>query len=512
MATDTLTTPVIAGSATHPNVYKNFIDGEWVESSTGETFENRNPADTRDVVGIFQASGKDDVDAAVDAAKRAFAKWRLVPAPRRAEMIYAAAEILAERKEDYARDMTREMGKVLKETRGDVQEAVDTAYYMAGEGRRLFGPTTPSELPNKFAMAIRQPLGVVGMIAPWNFPMAIPSWKLLPALVCGNTCVIKPAQDTPLSTLNLVRVLTDAGVPKGVINIVTGFGPEAGAPLLENPEVRAISFTGSSAVGRTIGTTAAKTFKHCSLELGGKNPMIVLDDANLDLATEGALWGAFGTTGQRCTATSRIIVEKGVYRDFLAGLVERARKLRVGNGLDESTDMGPAINERQLSSDLKYVEIGKNEGAKLQCGGNRLDKGDYQHGFFMEPTVFSDVDPKMQIAQEEIFGPVVAVIPCENFEDAVAIANNIDYGLSSSIYTRDVNKAFVAMRDLYAGITYINAPTIGAEVHLPFGGVKATGNGHREGGIGAIDFYTEWKSVYVDYSDKLQRAQIDRPE
>ena len=512
MATDTLTTPVIAGSATHPNVYKNFIDGEWVESSTGETFENRNPADTRDVVGIFQASGKEDVEAAVDAASRAFVKWRLVPAPRRAEIIYQAAEILAERKEEYARDMTREMGKVLKETRGDVQEAVDTAYYMAGEGRRLFGPTTPSELPNKFAMAIRQPLGVVGMIAPWNFPMAIPSWKLLPALVCGNTCVIKPAQDTPLSTLNLVRVLSDAGVPKGVVNVITGFGPQAGAPLLENPEVRAISFTGSSAVGRTIGTTAAKTFKHCSLELGGKNPMIVLDDANLDLAIEGALWGAFGTTGQRCTATSRIIVEKGVYREFLDRLVERARKLRIGNGLDESTDMGPAINERQLLSDLKYVEIGNNEGAKLQCGGNRLDGEEYKHGFFMEPTVFADVDPAMQIAQEEIFGPVVSVIRCENFEEAVAIANNIEYGLSSSIYTKDVNKAFVAMRDLYAGITYINAPTIGAEVHLPFGGVKATGNGHREGGIGAIDFYTEWKSVYVDYSDKLQRAQIDRPE
>ena len=512
MATDTLTHPVLDGGASRPNVCKNFIDGEWVESSTGETFENRNPADTRDVVGIFQASGKEDVEAAVDAANRAFAKWRLVPAPRRAEIIYQAAEILAERKEEYARDMTREMGKVLKETRGDVQEAVDTAYYMAGEGRRLFGPTTPSELPNKFAMAIRQPLGVVGMIAPWNFPMAIPSWKLLPALVCGNTCVIKPAQDTPLSTLNLVRVLSDAGVPKGVVNVITGFGPQAGAPLLEHPEVRAISFTGSSAVGRTIGTTAAKTFKHCSLELGGKNPMIVLDDANLDLAIEGALWGAFGTTGQRCTATSRIIVEKGVYREFLDRLVDRARKLRIGNGLDETTDMGPAVNERQLLSDLKYVEIGKNEGAKLHCGGNRLDEGEYKHGFFMEPTVFADVDPTMQIAQEEIFGPVVSVIRCENFEDAVAIANNIEYGLSSSIYTKDVNKAFVAMRDLYAGITYINAPTIGAEVHLPFGGVKATGNGHREGGIGAIDFYTEWKSVYVDYSDKLQRAQIDRPE
>ncbi len=512
MATDSLTSPALDGTSTRPSVFRNFIDGEWVESSTGQTFENRNPADTRDVVGIFQKSAKADVEAAVDAAKRAFLKWRLVPAPRRAEIIFLAAEMLAERKEDYSRDMTREMGKVLKETRGDVQEAMDTAYYMAGEGRRLFGPTTPSELPNKFAMAIRQPVGVCGMITPWNFPMAIPSWKLLPALVCGNTCVIKPAQDTPLSTFNLVRVLSDAGVPKGVINIVTGFGPDAGAPLLEHPEVRAISFTGSSAVGKTIGTTAARSFKHCSLELGGKNPMIVLDDANLDLATEGALWGAFGTTGQRCTATSRIIVQKGVYREFVDRLVSRASKLRVGNGLDETTDMGPAINERQLAGDLEYVAIGTNEGAKLQCGGNRLDKDDYQYGFFMEPTVFTDVDVKMRIAQEEIFGPVVSVIPCESFEDAVAIANNIEYGLSSAIYTRDVNKAFVAVRDLHAGITYINAPTIGAEVHLPFGGVKATGNGHREGGIGAIDFYSEWKSVYVDYSDRLQRAQIDRPE
>jgi len=512
MATDTLTGSVLVGTATRPNIYRNFIDGEWVEASTGQTFENRNPADTRDVVGIFQRSAKPDVDAAVDAAKRAFLKWRLVPAPRRAEIIFRAASLLAERKEEYARDMTREMGKILKETRGDVQEAVDTAFYMAGEGRRLFGPTTPSELPNKFAMAVRQPLGVCAMITPWNFPMAIPSWKLLPALVCGNTCVIKPAQDTPLSTFNLVRVLTDAGVPKGVINIVSGFGAETGVPMLEHPEVRAVSFTGSTAVGRTIGTTAAKSFKHCSLELGGKNPMIVLSDANLDLAVDGALWGAFGTTGQRCTATSRIIVERGVYREFLSRLVERARKLRVGNGLDETTEMGPAVNEKQLQTDLEYVEIGKAEGAKLECGGNRLEKGDYQHGFFMEPTVFSDVDGKMRIAQEEIFGPVVSVIPCQDFEDAVVIANDIDYGLSSAIYTKDVNRAFTAMRDLSAGITYINAPTIGAEVHLPFGGVKATGNGHREGGLGAIDFYTEWKSVYVDYSDKLQKAQIDRPE
>jgi len=512
MATDTLTRPTIVGSTTETKVFKNFIDGEWVESASGETFENISPADTRDVVGIFQKSIKTDVDAAVDAASRAFAKWRLVPAPRRAEIVYRAAEMLFERKEDYSRDMTREMGKVLKEARGDVQEAVDTAYYMAGEGRRLFGPTTPSELPNKFAMAVRNPIGVCGMIAPWNFPMAIPSWKLLPAIVCGNTCVIKPAQDTPLSTFNLVRVLMDAGLPKGVINIVTGFGPDAGAPLLEHPDVRAISFTGSSAVGRTIGTTAAKSFKHCSLELGGKNPMIVLDDANLDLAIEGGLWGAFGTTGQRCTATSRIIVQKDVYGEFVDRYVERAKKLKVGNGLDETIDMGPAVNERQLLSDLNYVEVGKSEGAKIKCGGNRLDSGDYKYGWFMEPTVFTDVDPKMRIAQEEIFGPVVSIIPCENLEDAIEIANGIEYGLSSALYTKNVNKAFSAMRDLHAGITYINAPTIGAEVHLPFGGVKATGNGHREGGIGAIDFYSEWKAVYVDYSDKLQKAQIDRAD
>src|SRR4051812_34616615 len=511
MATDTLATPASL-SASQTRVFKNFIDGEWVEASTGETFENRNPADTRDLVGIFQKSGREDVNTAVEAAKRAFARWRLVPAPRRAEIVFRAAEILIERKEAYSREMTREMGKVLAETRGDVQEAIDAAYYNAGEGRRLFGPTVPSEMPNKFAMAVRQPIGVCGMITPWNFPMAISSWKLLPAIVCGNTCVIKPAQDTPLSTFNLVRALTDAGLPKGVINVVAGFGPEVGTPLAEHADVRAVSLTGSSAVGKIIGGIAAQSFKHCSLELGGKNPMIVLDDANLDLAVEGGLWGAFGTTGQRCTATSRIIVQKGVYGEFVERLVDRAKKLKVGNGLDEAVQMGPAINQKQLETDLSYVEVGQSEGAKLVCGGHRLDQGEYQYGWFMEPTVFTEVDAKMRIAQEEIFGPVVSIIPCDGMEDAIEIANGIQYGLSSAIYTKDVNKAFSAVRDLDAGITYVNAPTIGAEVHLPFGGTKATGNGHREGGVGALDFYTEWKSVYVDYSDKLQRAQIDRPE
>src|SRR6516165_10163196 len=439
MATDTVAAPGVI-STDKSKVYKNFIDGEWVESSTGETFENRNPADGRDLVGIFQKSGKADVDAAVEAAKRAFTKWRLVPAPRRAEIVFRAAEMLFERKEEYSRDMTREMGKVIKETRGDVQEAIDTAYYMAGEGRRMFGPTTPSELPNKFAMAVRQPVGICTMITPWNFPMAIPSWKLLPAIVCGNTCVIKPAQDTPLSTFNLVRTLVDAGLPKGVVNIVTGFGSEVGAPLLEHPDVSAVSFTGSTAVGRVIGTTAAKTFKHCSLELGGKNPMIVLDDANLELAIEGGLWGGFGTTGQRCTATSRIIVQKGIYGEFVERYVERAKRLKIGNGLDESVEMGPAINASQLKTDLNYIEIGKAEGARLKCGGNRLTQGDYQYGNFLEPTVFVDVDPRMRIAQEEIFGPVVSIIACENLENAIEIANRIEYGLSSALYTRDVNK------------------------------------------------------------------------
>jgi aldehyde dehydrogenase (NAD+) len=452
------------------------------------------------------------VDDAVASAQAAWQKWRLMPAPKRAEIIFRTGEILTERKEDYARDMTREMGKVLSETRGDVQEAIDTAFFMAGEGRRLFGHTVPSELPDKFAMSLRVPIGVVGMITPWNFPMAIPSWKLFPALVCGNTCVIKPAEDTPLSTINIVRALIDAGLPKGVVNIVTGFGPDAGAPLVNHPDVRAISFTGSSEVGRIVGEAAARSFKPCSLEMGGKNAIIVIDDANIDLAVDGAVWGAFGTTGQRCTAASRMIVQKGVYNEFVAKFADRTKSLKIGAGLDESTQMGPQINKQQVETTSRYVEIGKNEGAKVAAGGNRLSVGDYAHGWFHEPTILKDAHPKMRVSQEEIFGPVAAVIPVGSVEEAVEIANGTMYGLSSSIYTRDVNKAFRAIRDIYAGITYVNAPTIGAEVHLPFGGVKSTGNGHREGGTGAIDFYSQWKAVYIDYSDKLQRAQIDNAE
>jgi aldehyde dehydrogenase (NAD+) len=499
-------------TASDVKTFSNFIDGKWVPASSGSTCENRNPADTRDLVGIFQRSGAAEVNLAVEAAQAAFKKWSRGPAPRRAEIVMKAASILERQKEAFARDMTREMGKVLKETRGDTQEAIDCGNFFAGEGRRMYGLTTPSELPNKFAMCTRNPVGVVGMICPWNFPMAIPSWKLFPALVAGNTCVIKPAEDTPLSVFNFVSALTEAGVPAGVVNIVTGHGAEVGTPLMEHPLVRAISFTGSSEVGRIIGESCARTFKRCSLELGGKNPMIVLDDANLDLALEGALWGAFGTAGQRCTATSRIILQKGVYQRFIDELVRRAQLLRLGNGLDESVDVGPVVSRQQMETVLGYIEIGKKEGARLATGGARVERQDLAHGYFIEPTVFADVAPKMRIAQEEIFGPVVSCIACESLEEGIEIANDVKYGLSSALYTKDVNRAFAAIRDLDAGITYINAPTIGAEVHLPFGGVKQTGNGHREGGVGAFDFYTEWKAVYVDYSDKLQKAQIDNRE
>ncbi len=491
--------------------YHNLIGGEWVPARSGKTILDLNPANHADVVGAFPSSRAEDVDLAVDAAQRAFASWRLVPAPKRAEVLLRAGTLLQQRKEQFARDMTREMGKVLAETRGDVQEAIDEAFYVAGEGRRLFGVTTPSELGNKFAMSVRMPVGVVGLITPWNFPMAIPSWKLFPALVAGNTCVIKPAIDTPLSTYNLVRTLMDAGLPPGVVNIVSGTGTAVGTALVEHPGVRAISFTGSSAVGSHVGQRAAATFKAVSLEMGGKNAQIVMNDANLELALDGALWGAFGTTGQRCTATSRILLQKGIAAEFTAKFVERASKLKVGDGLDESVEVGPQVNAAQIETSTKYMEIALAEGAELLTGGHALTSGIYAHGTFFEPTVLGGVKPEMRVAREEIFGPIVSLIEFDTFEEAVQIANSIDYGLSTALYTKDVNRAFAAIRDLEAGITYINAPTIGAEVHLPFGGVKHTGNGHREG-LGALEFFTTWKAVYVDYSDRLQRAQIDNAE
>ena len=489
--------------------YKNFINGEWVDSRSGKSFENRNPANTDELIGTFPSGTAEDTNAAVDAAREAYRSWRLVPAPKRAEILFRAAELLVARKEELSRDMTREMGKVLAETRGDVQEAIDMTYYMAGEGRRQFGQTTPSELKDKFALSVRQPIGVCALITPWNFPMAIPSWKIMPSLILGNTVVFKPASDTPLSAHNLVQVLTEAGLPAGVLNLVTGSGREVGETLMRHKVVGLVSFTGSTEVGRRVSEACAPDFKHCQLEMGGKNIIVVLDDANLDLAVDGAVWGGFGTSGQRCTAASRVAVHKKVYKEFVDRFVERAGKLKVGDGLESGMEMGPCVNESQLNTTMEYVEIGVKEGARLACGGHRLDRGPHAKGWFHEPTIFADCDPKMRVAQEEIFGPVVSVIPVNDIEHALEVANGVVYGLSSSVYTRNVNTAFRAVRDLYTGIVYVNAPTIGAETHLPFGGVKQTGNGHREASIAALDFYSEWKTIYIDYSDKLQRAQID---
>jgi aldehyde dehydrogenase (NAD+) len=489
--------------------YSNYIDGQWVKSKTGKAFENRNPANEDDLIGLFQDSDANDVNAAVDAASKAYESWRLVPAPKRAEFLYRVGDILKRDKDRMAREMTREMGKVVDETKGDIQEAIDMAFLAAGEGRRLFGVTTPSELANKFNMAVRMPLGVAGLITPWNFPMAIPAWKGMAALICGNTVVIKPASQTPLSVIMLTEAFEEAGLPKGVWNVVTGGGREVGEPMLAHPKIRVISFTGSTEVGRHINTQCAPQFKHVHLEMGGKNVIMVMDDADVDLAVDGALWGAFGTTGQRCTAASRIVVHDKVYAQFVEKLAGRAKTLKVGNGLESSVQMGPSVSASQRKTVADYVKIGRDEGAQVVAGGNILGDGDFGKGFFHEPTVFAEVKPDMRIAQEEIFGPVTAVIRCSSLEEAILIGNGVRYGLSASIYTRDVNKAFVAMRDMITGIFYVNAPTIGAEVHLPFGGVKETGNGHREAGVAGIDVFTEWKSIYIDYSGHLQRAQID---
>jgi alpha-ketoglutaric semialdehyde dehydrogenase len=488
--------------------FRNYIGGEWVDAASGETFESLSPA-TGEVLGTFPTSGAADVERAVAAAKEAYEDWRLVPAPRRGEILFRFARLLEEHKTDLTDLMTREMGKVKAEAGGDVQEAIDMSLYMGGEGRRLFGHTTPSELRDKFNMSVRMPIGVVGVITPWNFPIAIPSWKIAPALVCGNTVVFKPATDTPLLGERFVELLAEAGVPPGVVNIVHGGGREVGDALVRHPDVPVITLTGSRETGVTVMRNAADNLKRVHLELGGKNAILVLDDADLELAVEGILWSAFGTSGQRCTAASRVIVHKSVYGDLQRRLVERAEAMRLGPGWEDDTDVGPVINAGALEKIHSYTGIGKDEGATLLTGGEPATDGDLSKGHFYRPTIFGDVEADMRIAQEEIFGPTTALIPVGSFDEAIRAANSVRFGLSSGIFTRDVNNAFRAMRDLDTGITYINAGTIGAEVHLPFGGTKDTGNGHREAGQAALDVFTEWKSVYVDYSGKLQRAQID---
>jgi aldehyde dehydrogenase (NAD+) len=484
-------------------IFKLYINGEWVNSASGETFPSDNPAHPKQILGIFQKGNREDVNRAVDAAERALKVWSETPAPKRGLILFKAAQLLRESKEALAREMTMEMGKVIAESRGDVQEAIDITEYMAGEGRRLLGSTTPSELRKKFCMTIRMPIGICGLITPWNFPMAIPAWKIMAALICGNTVVFKPSSDTPLCATRLVEVLEKAGLLKGVLNMVTGPGEAAGMSLVRNGKVRAISFTGHRDTGAYILKEAG--LKRVGLEMGGKNGIVVMDDADLDLALDGVLWGGFGTTGQRCTAASRVIVHEKIKERFESMLVSRIKQLKLGDGLVPDTDVGPLINKAAQEKSAKYVEIGRKEGAKLLTGG----KIPSMEGFFFEPTLFTDCTIDMRIAQEEIFGPVVSLISVKDFDEAIDVINSVEYGLSSAIYTRDVSRAFEAIARIEAGLTYINSSTIGSEVHLPFGGIKHTGIGAREGGIEGINEFSEIKTVYIDYSGKLQKAQID---
>jgi alpha-ketoglutaric semialdehyde dehydrogenase len=487
----------------------NYINGEWI--SVNNTTSVINPATGEEIVQV-SLSDKEHVDAAVRAAKEAQKRWAHVPAPQRAEVLYKVGNILKERKEELSQLLTMENGKVLEEARGEVQEAIDMAFYMAGGGRRLFGQTTPSELKDKFAMSVRVPVGVVGIITPWNFPIAIASWKSFPAIVAGNAVIWKPATETPIMAYELTKIFEEAGLPKGVLNLVYGSGSTVGKAMVHHPDIRVISFTGSNEVGRQVAGECGRQLKKVSLEMGGKNAVIVMEDADLDLAADGIIWSAFGTSGQRCTACSRVIVHEKVKAALEERLLKKMEELTIGNGLDESVKVGPIINRQGLEKIKKYIEIGKQEGAKLLAGGYELTDGQYKNGYYFAPTLFTDAKVDMRIAQEEIFGPVVSLIPVKSFEEAIEVNNSVTYGLSSGIFTQDVNRVFKAQRDLDTGIVYVNAGTIGAEIHLPFGGTKGTGNGHRDSGVQALDVFTEWRAVYVDFSGKLQRAQIDIEE
>ena len=488
--------------------FKNYINGQWMSAISGDAFSNINPADHSDKIGDFALSGTKDLDAAVHAATTAFQQWKQIPAPKRGDMLRKAGDIFTLRKDELAQVMTREMGKPIFETRGDIQEAIDTAYYAASETRRLFGYNTPSELPDKMNLSFRTPVGVCGIITAWNFPIAVPSWKILPALACGNTVIFKPSKEAPHSGVIFAEILEAAGFPPGVFNLLLGKG-EIGEQMARHPGIHLIGFTGSTETGLKLSSICGGLNKRISLEMGGKNPQVVMPDADMDMALEGVLWGAFGTSGQRCTATSRLIIHKDVYDSFLGRLVESVKKLHLGAGNEIETTVGPIIHEHQLKIIARHVEIAVQEGGKLLCGGKRATEGMLAKGSFFEPTIIADVKPNHRIFHEEVFGPVLAVSMAESFDHAIELANNCRYGLSSSIYTSNVTHAFVAMRDIEAGITYINAPTIGAEAHMPFGGIKATGNGHREGGWTVFDIFTEWKTVYIDYSGRLQKAQID---
>lgn len=487
-------------------VLKNHINGEWIEPK--EVSDVINPATGETIVQV-PLSTKDDVDQAVKAAKKAQKEWALEPAPMRAEILYEVGRIMKERKEHLSELLTMENGKVLEEARGEVQEGIDMAFYMAGEGRRLFGQTTNAELKDKFAMSVRSPIGVVGLITPWNFPIAIATWKSFPAIVAGNAVIWKPATETPIMANELMKIFIEAGLPEGVVNVVFGRGGDVGDAMVNHKDIRVISFTGSGETGSNIAAECGRQLKKVSLEMGGKNAVVVMDDADLDLAADGIVWSAFGTSGQRCTACSRVIVHEDVKEELEKLVLEKMKELKIGDGLKDDIKVGPIINQAGMDKIKQYIQIGKDEGAKLLAGGNELSGKEYEGGLFFEPTVFTDATIDMRISQEEIFGPVVSLIPVKSFEEAIETNNSVEYGLSSSIFTRDVNQVYKAQRDLDTGIVYVNAGTTGAEIHLPFGGTKGTGNGHRDSGVQALDVYTEWKAVYVDYSGKLQRAQID---
>ncbi|WP_174615920.1 aldehyde dehydrogenase family protein [Virgibacillus ihumii] len=485
---------------------KNYINGDWVDGKDHTAVVN--PANGKTIVDV-PLSDAEDVDKAVQTAKKAQKEWALVPAPQRAEVLFKVGQIMKERKERLSQLLTMENGKVLEEARGEVQEGIDMAFYMAGEGRRLFGHTTPAELPNKFSMSQRAPVGVVGIITPWNFPIAIATWKSFPAIVAGNAVIWKPATETPIMAYELAQILEEAGLPKGVLNVVFGKGSAVGDAMVHHDDIRVISFTGSNETGRNIAGECGKQLKKVSLEMGGKNAITVMDDADLDLAVEGILWSAYGTSGQRCTAASRVIVHEDVKERLEERLLAEIEKLTIGDGLDESNKVGPIINKAGLEKIEKYIQVGKEESAKLVAGGYVLDGAKYADGHYFAPTLFTDCTADMRISQEEIFGPVISLIPVKSFEEAIEVNNGVSFGLSSSIFTTDANRVFKAQRDLDTGIVYVNAGTTGAEIHLPFGGTKGTGNGHRDSGVQALDVFTEWKAVYIDYSGKLQRAQID---
>ncbi len=480
-------------------IFQNFIAGQWRDSHSGETFVSTNPARCSEVVGHYQKSNTADIEDTVEVAVRAQRGWAMIPAPQRGEILFRTALLLEQQKEELATLMTREMGKVLKETRGDVQTAIDVARFIAGEGRRAEGETLPSGFPNKFCMTMRQPLGIVGLITPWNFPLAIPAWKTFPALLAGNAVILKPASDTPLLALKLAELLYQAGLPAGVMNVITGPGATLGDAMASHKRINMISLTGSTEVGRRVGELCGRDLRRCTLELGGKNAVIVLEDADLDLAVESVAWGAFGTTGQRCTATSRVIVHRAVQQAFTDRLVAAAEKLDVGDGLDPAKTMGPLVNKERVKVVHKYAEIGKQEGAKLLIGGRPLSEDKYADGAFYAPTIFTHVHSNMRIAREEVFGPFVSIMPVTSYDEAIQIANSTEYGLSTSIFTENSRLTFRAMQEIESGLIYINAPTTGAEIHLPFGGMKGSGNGHRELGSHAVDGFSEVKSIFVSY-------------